>query len=102
MKKGLLALVLLALVAAIPACKQRDCNDKDRGCNPCSWLRCKKKCDDGEMKEKPKKEKKKKKCDPCGWLRCKKKCDKNEMMDEDMAPRDRMMRDDMAPVKRMK
>ena len=61
MKKGLLALVLLALVAAIPACKQRDGNDKDRGCNPCSWFRCKKKCDDGEVKvEKPKKKKRRK------------------------------------------
>ncbi len=32
MKNGLLALMLLSIVAAIPACRQRDCLDKDRGC----------------------------------------------------------------------
>ena len=100
MKKGLLALILLALVAAIPACRQSDCNDKDRGCNPCSWLRCKKKCDEPKKEKvcKEKKKKCKKKCDPCGWLRCKKKCDKNDMMEEEeMAPR----REEMMP-RRMK
>lgn len=100
MKKGLLALILLALVAAIPACKQRDCNDK-KSCNPCSWLKCRKKCDDGEVKERKPKREKKKKCDPCGWLKCKKKSNKDEMNDEDMAPRrERMMREDMAPAAR--
>lgn len=102
MKKGLLALILLALVAAIPACKQRDCNDKDRGCNPCSWLKCRKKCDKPERREK----KPKKKCKSfCDMLRCK-KSDRDEMMDEDMAPRreevsrERIVREDMAPAAR--
>lgn len=85
MKKGLLALMLLSLVVAIPACKQRDCNDKERGCSPCKIFSCKKKCDDGEKKEK-KEKKEKSSCSPCNIFKCKKSCDKKEKMNEKEAP----------------
>jgi hypothetical protein len=102
MKKGLLALMLLAIVAAIPACRQRDCLDNDKKCeskcNPCNWFKCKSKCEKPEKKEK----KKKKKCCPsfCDMFRCKKKCnDRDEEMREDMREDREMMRRDagMAP-----
>jgi len=100
MKKGLLALMLLALVAAIPACRRGNCLDEKcekkekKGCcrSFCDMFKCKPKCDKEEKVEK----KKKKKCCPsmCDMFKCKPKCDKEEMRDEDMSAR----RDDMAPA----
>jgi hypothetical protein len=113
MKNGLLALLLLSLVAAIPACRQRDCLDKDRGCetkcNPCGWFKCKPKCEKEEKVRKPRK-KCESKCNPCGWFKCKPKCKDEEMMEEEemMPPmreevsRERMVREEVAPRRMVK
>jgi len=111
MKKGLIALMLLSIVAAIPACKQRDCLDKDRGCatrcNPCNWFKCKPKCEEEVVVEKRVKKPRRKcesKCNPCNWFKCKPRCEE-EIIEEEMMPpvreevtRERVIREDMAPV----
>jgi hypothetical protein len=99
MKNGLLTVMFLALVVAIPACRRGDC--LDNGCNPCKPVCCKK-----EKVRKPRK------CCKsfCDWFRCKPRCQDEEMMEEEevMMPRrnevvrERVVREDMAPAPRMR
>ncbi len=124
MKNGLVALMLLSIVAAIPACRQRDCLDKCRPCdrevveervvreprrscasrcNPCNWFRCKPKCEDEVVEKRVRKPRRNcaSKCNPCNWFKCKPRCE--EEIIEEEAPmreeisRERVIRQEMAP-----